>query len=151
MTTYGQFCLVAKATEIIVEKWTLLIMREFLMGTCRCNDFQRSMSWILPAILNKRLKELEANGVVQKKRSSGQKTFKYRLTAMGKELEPLIEQVRFWGQRWVRGQMSDDELDVELMMWDVHRRILVTGAKALICSMEDWFGLCSFAGVRPAE
>jgi hypothetical protein len=47
--------------------------------------------------------------------------------------------------------MSDDELDIELLMWDIHRRILVTGAKALIRSMEDWFGLCPFAGVRPAE
>ena len=123
MTSYGQFCPVSKATEIIGEKWTLLILRELLMGTSRFNDFQRSMSRISPTVLNNRLKQLEEKGVVLKKRLSGQKGFEYRLTAMGKELEPLIEQVAIWGQRWARGQMSDDELDVEGLMWDIHRRI----------------------------
>ena len=123
MTSYGQFCPVAKATEIIGEKWTLLILRELLMGTSRFNDFQRAMSRISPTVLNKRLKQLEDKGVVVKKRLSGQKGFEYRLSAMGRELEPLIEQVAVWGQRWARGQMSDDELDVELLMWDIHRRI----------------------------
>ena len=226
MTSYGQFCPVSKATEIIGEKWTLLILRELLLGTSRFNDFQRSMSRISPTVLNKRLKQLEEKGIVLKKRLSGQKGFEYRLTAMGKELEPIIEQVAIWGQRWARGQMSDDELDVELLMWDIHRRlqtdslpdgetvlsfnfsdldkyrkwwlvisrddvdlctedpgkdvdlyissdlrtmvevwqgdkelkatlrderIQVIGANVLIGSMEDWFGLCTYADVRPAE
>jgi DNA-binding HxlR family transcriptional regulator len=125
MTAYGQFCPVAKATEIIGEKWTLLILRELLMGTSRFNDFQRSISRVSPTILNKRLKLLEQKGVILKKRLSGQKGFEYRLTAMGKELEPLVEQLAVWGQRWARGQMSNDELDVELLMWDIHRRIHV--------------------------
>ena len=51
MTAYGQFCPVSKATEIIGEKWTMLILRELLMGTCRFNEFQRSMSRISPTIL----------------------------------------------------------------------------------------------------
>lgn len=123
MTTYGQFCPVAKATEIIGEKWTLLILRELLMGTHRFNDFQRSMSRISPTILTKRLKQLEDKGIVTRKRVSGQKGHEYRLTPMGRELEPLIEQLATWGQRWARGQMSDDELDVELLMWDIQRNI----------------------------
>ncbi len=123
MTSYGQFCPVSKATEIIGEKWTLLILRELLMGTSRFSEFERSMSRISPTVLNKRLKQLEEKGVIVKKRLSGQKGHEYRLTPMGKELEPLIEQIAIWGQRWARGQMSDDELDVELLMWDVHRRI----------------------------
>ncbi len=123
MTSYGQFCPVSKATEIIGEKWTLLILREMLLGTNRFNDFQRSMSRISPTILNKRLKMLEEKGIVLKKRLSGQKGYKYRLTPMGKELEPIVEHVAVWGQRWARGQMTDDELDVELLMWDIQRRI----------------------------
>ena len=225
MTSYGQFCPVSKATEIIGEKWTLLILRELLLGTSRFNDFQRSMSRISPTVLNKRLKQLEETGIVLKKRLSGQRGFEYRLTAMGKELEPIIERVAIWGQRWARGQMSDDELDVELLMWDIHRRIQtdslpdgetvlsfnfsdldkyrkwwlvisrqdvdlctedpgkdidlyissdlrtmvevwqgdkdlkaalrderiqVVGSNELIRNMEDWFGLCSYADVRPA-
>lgn len=123
MTSYGQFCPVSKATEIIGEKWTLLIMRELLLGTCRFNDFQRSMSRISPTVLNKRLKFLKETGIIVKKRISGQKGFEYRLTPMGKELEPVVEQVAIWGQRWARGQMADEELDVELLMWDIHRNI----------------------------
>ena len=83
MTTYGQFCPVAKATEIVCEKWTLLILRELLMGTHRFNDFQRSMSRISPTILTKRLKQLEDKGIVMRKRVSGQKGHEYRLTPNG--------------------------------------------------------------------
>jgi DNA-binding HxlR family transcriptional regulator len=123
VNTYGQFCPVAKATEIVGEKWTLLILRELLMGTHRFNDFQRAMSRISPTILTKRLKLLEDKGIVTRKRLSGQKGHEYRLTPMGRELEPLIEQLAVWGQRWARGQMSDEELDVELLMWDIQRNI----------------------------
>jgi len=123
MTSYGQFCPVSKAMEIIGEKWTLLIMRELLLGTCRFNDFTKSMSRISPTVLNKRLKFLEEAGIILKRRISGRRGFEYRLTPMGKELEPVVEQVAIWGQRWARGQMADEELDVELLMWDIHRGI----------------------------
>ena len=56
MTGYGQFCPVAKATEVVGDKWTMLIMRELLLGTCRFSEFQRSMSRISPTVLNKRLR-----------------------------------------------------------------------------------------------
>ena len=81
------------------------------------------MSRISPTVLNKRLKFLEEAGIVLKKRKSGQKGFEYRLTPMGKELESVIEHLAIWGQRWARGQMADEELDVELLMWDIHRSI----------------------------
>ena len=67
MTSYGQFCPVSKATEIVGDKWTMLILRELLLGTSRFNDFQRSMSRISPTVLDKRLKMLEATGVIIKK------------------------------------------------------------------------------------
>lgn len=123
MTSYGQFCPVSKATEIIGDKWTMLIIRELVLGTHRFNDFQRSMSRISPTVLNKRLKLLEEKGVIIKRRQSGLKGYEYRLTPMGRELEPLIDHLAVWGMRWARGQMTDDELDVELLMWDIQRRI----------------------------
>ena len=124
MATYGQFCPVAKATEVIGERWTLLILRELLMGTSRFNDFQRAISRISPTILTKRLKHLEEKGIIVRKRISGQRGCEYRLTSAGRELGPLIENLAVWGMRWARGQMTDDELDVELLMWDIHRRIM---------------------------
>ncbi|GJL71433.1 MAG: HxlR family transcriptional regulator [Nitrosomonas sp.] len=123
MTVYGQFCPVSKAAEILFEKWTILILRELLMGTTRFNDFQRAISRISPTLLTKRLKALEENGVIIRKQVSGQRGYEYRLTPAGKELEPLMENIAVWGMRWARGRMSDDELDVELLMREVQRRI----------------------------
>jgi len=123
MTDYGQFCPVAKATEIVGERWTLLILRELLLGTCRFNDFQRALSRISPTLLNQRLKSLEACGIILKKKIRGQKGYEYRLTASGKELAPLIETLAVWGMRWARGQMTDEELDVEFLMWELQRRL----------------------------
>lgn len=123
MTAYGQFCPVSKAAEVLFEKWTILILRELLMGTTRFNDFQRAISRISPTLLTKRLKYLEEKGVIVRKQVSGQRGYEYRLTPAGKELEPLLENVAVWGMRWARGRMSDDELDVELLMREVQRRI----------------------------
>ena len=114
---YGQFCPVAKAAEVLGEKWTILILRELLYGTCRFNEFQRAISGISPTMLNKRLKELEAHGLVNKD------DHEYHLTQAGLELGPLLRQYAVWGMRWARGDISDSELDVELLMWDIRRRI----------------------------
>ena len=123
MKSYGQFCPAAKTMEVIGERWTLLILRELLSGTSRFNDFQRGLSKTSPTILIKRLKHLEEKGLVIRKCLSRQKGYEYRLTPAGKELEPLAEQTAVRGMRWARGQMTDDELDVELLMVDVCRRI----------------------------
>jgi len=140
MTQYGQFCPVAKATEVVGEKWTLLIVRELLLGTTRFNDFQRALSRISPTLLTKRLKFLEEKGIVLRKRVPGQRGHEYRLTVAGKELAPLIEGLAVWGMRWARGQMTDDELDVEFLMWELQRRIntqqLPTG-QTVLCFVFD--------------
>ncbi len=140
MAGYGQFCPVAKATEVVGEKWTLLILRELLLGTTRFNEFQRAISRMSPTLLAKRLRHLEECGIIIRKKLSGQKGYQYRLTAAGKELAPLVEILAVWGMRWVRGQMSDDELDVELLMWDLQRR-LQTGrlpdGETIICFIFD--------------
>jgi DNA-binding HxlR family transcriptional regulator len=123
MPEYGQFCPVAKATDIIGERWTVLILRELLLGTTRYNDFQRGLSRISPTLLSKRLKTLEQKGLVVRKRPSGNRNYEYHLTACGRELEPMIEHLAVWGMRWARGQMTDTELDVEFLMWDLQRRL----------------------------
>ena len=123
MPEYGQFCPVAKATDIIGEGWTVLILRELLLGTTRYNDFQRGLSRISPTLLSKRLKSLEEKGLVVRKRPSGNRHHEYHLTACGRELEPVIEHLAVWGMRWARGQMTDSELDVEFLMWDLQRRL----------------------------
>jgi DNA-binding HxlR family transcriptional regulator len=140
MAGYGQFCPVAKATEVIGEKWTLLILRELMLGTTRFNEFQRAISRMSPTLLAKRLRQLEECGIVIRKKLSGQKGYEYRLTAAGKELGPLIEILAVWGMRWVRGQMSDDELDVEFLMRELQRRLQtdqLPDGQTVICLIFD--------------
>lgn len=123
MTLYGSYCPIAKASEILGEKWTILILRELLMGTCRFSDFQRAIARISPTMLTKRLKELEDYGLVMCKRSSGSRSGQYYLTAAGKALYPVITEIASWGMKWVHENMSEDELDINLLMWDMRRRI----------------------------
>lgn len=123
---YGQICPVSKTAELLGERWTLLIVRELVLGTTRFNDFQRALSQISPTLLTKRLNELQEAGLVLRKTIPNQRRTEYCPTAACKELEPIIVGLGEWGMRWARGQMNDDELDVEMLMYDLQRRIDAT-------------------------
>ena len=123
MLEYGQFCPVAKTAEILGEKWTLLILRELLLGATRFNQIQRAMSKISPTVLNKRLATLQQHGVIVRGKVPEQKVFEYQLTECGRELFPLVVKMAERDMRWARSTMRDEELDVELLMTDIQRRI----------------------------
>lgn len=140
MTDYGQFCPVAKATELLGEKWMLLILRELFLGSHRYNEFQRALSRISPSLLTKRLKQLESAGVIVRKVQQGRKGHDYFLTPAGKQLAPIVEHLATWGMRWARGQLSDDELDVEFLMWDIQRRLqtdMLPDGETVLCFIFD--------------
>jgi len=140
MSGYGQFCPMAKATEIVGEKWTMLVLRELFMGTTRFNDFQRALSRMSPTLLAKRLRRLEDCGIIIRKKASGQRGHEYRLTAAGKELGPLIEVLAIWGMRWARSQLEDSELDVEFLMRDLQRQLhtdQLPDGETVICLIFD--------------
>jgi DNA-binding HxlR family transcriptional regulator len=120
---YGQFCPIAKAAEVLGERWTILILRELLLGTTRFSDLQRGLSQISPTLLTKRLNQLVDSGLVVRKQLPKQRRTEYYLTAAGRELLPVVNGLGKWGMKWARGQMSDDELDVELLMHDFCRRL----------------------------
>jgi DNA-binding HxlR family transcriptional regulator/putative sterol carrier protein len=145
LTDYGQFCPVAKATELLGEKWTILILRELFLGTHRYNEFQRALSRISPSLLTKRLKQLEAAGIIVRKPMQGRKGHEYYLTPVGKELAPIVEHLATWGMRWARGHLDDDELDVEFLMWDIQRRLQtdqLADGETVLCFIFD--GLTKF-------
>ena len=136
MADYGQFCPVAKASEVIGERWTILILRELLLGTTRFSDLQRGLSRISPSVLTRRLEQLEQAGIVLRKRQRGRRGHVYHLTPAGKELAPLVEHLATWGMRWVRHQLSDDQLDVEFLMREFQRRLstdALPGGETVIC------------------
>ena len=68
MSKYGQFCPIAKAAEVLGERWTLLIVRELLLGSTRFNELQRALSHMSPSLLTKRLEELRQADLIFKKR-----------------------------------------------------------------------------------
>lgn len=140
MSDYGQFCPVAKATELLGEKWTLLILRELLLGAHRYNEFQRALSRISPSLLIKRLKQLERAGIIIRKTPQGRKVHEYYLTPAGKELAPIVEHLATWGMRWAREQLDEDELDVEFLMWDIQRRLqidMLPDGETILCFIFD--------------
>jgi len=118
---YGQFCPIAKASEVLGERWTLLVVRELVAGSTRYKDLQRGLGRISPSVLSSRLKALVEHGIVEKVDSDVAHGSEYRLTRMGSELSPIIESVAVWGQLWVRSRMNRDELDVELLMLRVQQ------------------------------
>jgi len=120
---YGQFCPIAKATEIIGEKWTLLIIRELLMGGSRFSELQRGLSLVSPTILSKRLDSLEEHGLVMKKRIPGQRGYEYLPTQSCKELLPIVRSLGEWGMSWARSNLSERDYDVELLMLYLKRSI----------------------------
>ena len=121
---FGQFCPIAKATEIIGEKWTVLIIRESLMGSTRYSEFQRGLSLISPTMLAKRLDSLVAHGLLMKKKISGQKGYEYFPTPSCKELLPIIRSLGDWGMRWARANLTEKDYDVELLMLYLQRSIV---------------------------
>lgn len=121
--SYRQFCPVAKAAEIIAERWTPLIIRELLAGSHRFNDLRRGVPLMSPSLLSQRLKSLEDQGLVERRADNDGDAGDYHLTQAGEELLPVIEALGAWGKRWVRREAASDDSDPGLLMWDIHRRL----------------------------
>ncbi len=122
--TYGQFCPVAMAAEIVCTRWTILVLRELAAGTTRFNDLRRGVPRMSPALLSQRLKELEEAGVIIRKPSRREPGVQeYHLTESGRELRPIIDAIGAWGQRWVDTDLSLQRLDAQLLMWDMRRNL----------------------------
>lgn len=122
--SYKQFCPVAMASEILCSRWTLVLLRELLAGTTRFNDLRRGVPRMSPALMSKRLKDLESAGLVKRARVSGTAEIsEYHLTAAGEDLRPVIEAIGIWGHRWIETEASLKNLDPDLLMWNMRRNI----------------------------
>lgn len=119
-SSYHQFCPVSKAMEILDERWTMLVVRELLMGSRRFNELRRGLPRTSPSLLSKRLQHLTRAGVVER-RDDGTDV-QYLLTPAGQELRPVVETLGAWGARWI-GQLGDQDLDPKLLLWDMHRHV----------------------------
>lgn len=126
MSQYGQFCPVAKSLEILGDRWTLLIVRDMLMGTRHFNELERGLPGISRALLASRLRHLQDAGVIERRLvSAGRATTEYQLTPAGTQLMDVIGSLHAWGQKWAFDEPTKDELDPVLLMWWLHKRVEV--------------------------
>src|ERR671927_972546 len=103
MQTYGQFCPIAQAAEVLTERWTPLVIRELaLTGSHRFNDIQRGVPLMSSSLLSKRLRQLERAGIVERRARLDGKGTEYHLTAAGEQLAPVMAQIGIWSERWLR-------------------------------------------------
>jgi DNA-binding HxlR family transcriptional regulator len=112
------------AAEILSKRWTLLVLRELMAGSTRFNDLRRGVPRMSPTLLSSRLKELEAAGILRlNPNAAGPGLNEYDLTESGRDLTAVVEAVGVWGQRWVEADISLENLDPSLLMWDMRRNL----------------------------
>jgi len=122
MASFGQFCPVAVACEIFAERWTPLILRELFSGSHRFNEIHRCIPLISRPLLARRLRALEAAGVIRSSEPQKGKPREYHLTESGREFRAAIDALGAWGQRWTV-RVERDNLDSGLLMWNIRRRV----------------------------
>ena len=109
MYDYNEACPISMAASVLCERWTLQIVREMLFGSTRYSEIQRYIPNISPSLLRNRLRSLEEQGVVVRKRGAGDGRHEYFLTPSGKALAPVLTEMGKWGMRWARNGMTDKQ------------------------------------------
>ena len=132
---YGQFCPVSMASEVLCSRWTTLVVRELLCGSTRFSELRRGVPKMSPALLSKRLKELERSGVVTTSRKR-RGVVEYHLSEAGEELRPLIIGLGNWAQRWMESRLSLKNLDPSLLMWDMRRNLNAARLPSRRCTIQ---------------
>lgn len=120
---YGQYCPIARATEIVCERWTPLILRELMSGSCHFNEISAGVPLMSRALLIKRLKELETAGIITRETKTSGQGSRYLLTPAGEALRPVIEQMGTWATYWTSDRISLEQLDDRLLMWALRRGV----------------------------
>jgi DNA-binding HxlR family transcriptional regulator len=123
MHRYGQYCPVARAAEILTDRWTVLIVRELLADVNHFNELERGLPHMSRTLLAERLRRLQQAGVLERRGASRGKKTEYRLTSAGRELQPIIDLFGGWGARWAFGDPQPNELDPVVLLWWMRRRV----------------------------
>ena len=116
MKSYGQYCPIAKAVEVLGERWSILVLRDLLIGSTRFNDIARGLPGMSRTMLSKRLREFERAGLVERLDGG------YLLTPQGQELRPIVFGLGAWGQEWLLAEPDPADLDPVALIWHSHAR-----------------------------
>jgi len=120
---YGQFCPIAKAAEIFATRWTPLVLRELITGARAFNEIHRGVPLMSRALLAERLRQLEHQGIVEKRLPGGKGHAEYWLTPAGDAFRPAIDSLGRWGAFYARDTVEAHELDPGLFMWTLRKRV----------------------------
>lgn len=121
--SYDEYCGLARALDVVGERWTLLIVRNLLLGPLRYSDLLRGLPGITTNLLAKRLREMEQGGLVARTRpAGGEPGHAYGLTGLGLALEPAVQELAKWGWHWMTGPRPGDHRDLEWLLVSTRRR-----------------------------
>ena len=123
MHLYGQYCPIARAAEILADRWTVLIVRELLADVNQFNELERGLPHVSRSLLTERLRRLERTGILERRVAPRGKPAEYRLTQAGRELQKIIDLFGEWGARWAFGDPRPGELDPIVLLWWMRRRV----------------------------
>ncbi len=123
MHIYGQYCPIARAAELLADRWTVLIIRELLADIYHFNDLERGLPGVSRSLLAERLRRLVQAGVLERRAASRGMSVEYRLTTAGRELQELMDLLGSWGARWAFGDPRPNELDPIVLLWWMRRRV----------------------------
>lgn len=115
MRSYGQYCPISRATEILAERWTLLVVRNLLLGCTTFNAIAGGVPGMSRSLLAARLRSLEDAGVIESQPKRGRRGREYALTDAGRELLSVVESLAAWGQRWV--ELQPEHTDPSFVLW----------------------------------
>lgn len=121
--TYPRFCPVAMAASLLEPRWTMLLLCEMWSGSTRFNEIQRGVPGMSPALLSKRLREMEASGLVMRRTAGPGGHAEYLTTPLADELEPLIRGLGEWAHRNIDCDVTLQHLDARMLMWNIRRKI----------------------------
>lgn len=127
---YGIICPISHACEVLEPRWTIQILSEMWGGSSRFNDIRRGVGNISPALLTRRLRELEAAGLVRRLEDRATGNVEYVRTEKAIELEPAFDLLARWAQRNVEAEIAVREPNVSAMMWGARRHVRVEALPA---------------------
>ncbi|MEE4209459.1 MAG: helix-turn-helix domain-containing protein [Parvularcula sp.] len=122
MPELASHCPATKAADILGDKWVLQILRAMVLGASRYSDLTTAMPRVSPSVLSGRLKQMCEHGLIVRRGETGHQAT-YRLTPAGRDTAPIVIMLAEWGLKWAKRHTRVDQLDVGVIMWDLHRTL----------------------------
>lgn len=117
MSGYGQFCPVARASEIFAERWTPLVVREIMVGHHHFSEILKGLHSISPSMLGSRLRSLERAGIIETGPNPTGRGSTYHLSEAGAKLAEIVKSLGVWGQQYL--EVRQEHLDGDVLMWAI--------------------------------